>query len=72
MFSEKVPHAGVFANSFHLTNYEYSLKTPAEPSKEEKEADFDYRTLKHSKVISKVEMQPENPDFNYKFWVASA
>ncbi len=41
MFSEKVLHAGIFANSFHLTHYEYSLKTPTEPSKEEKEVDFD-------------------------------
>ena len=72
---------GIFANSFALTNYEFSKKTPPEEDKEaeekaQQEADYDARTKKHGKVISKVEIQTSTSDIltdaDAKFWVASA
>ena len=61
LLSDKLPadYLGVLANAFHLTNYEYSLKTAPQVDQEEdkkarEEADFDERTRKHGKVIQKV------------------
>lgn len=53
---------GIFANSFQLSNYEYSHKTPAPVDKEaddkaRAEADYDERTKKHGKVIPKVSIK---------------
>ena len=73
---------GIFANSFYLTNYEFSMKTdPAsrdpslkEPSKDE---DFDPRTRKFTKKISNVVISTKDctnvlTDGKYAFWVAAA
>lgn len=72
---------GIFANSFALTNYEFSRKTAPEEDKEAqekalKDPDYDARTKKHGKVISKVEIKTSTTnvlsDEDTKFWVASA
>lgn len=73
---------GIFANSFYLTNYEYSLKTdPAsrdaslkEPSADE---DYDPRSKKFTKRISNVVISTKDcknvlSDQKYVFWVAAA
>jgi hypothetical protein len=46
-----VDHVGGFYNSFHLTNYDWTMKTkkPEEAVKDEK--DFDERNHRQTKVI---------------------
>jgi leucyl aminopeptidase len=83
IFSDKIEKElqGVFANSFELTNYEYSHKTAPEVDEEaEKKAkaepDYDARGKKHGKVIGKVEIRNSKENVlessDHKFWVASA
>jgi len=51
-------HLGIFANSFYLSNYEFTYKT-APPQKEEdnkSEEEKDERTKKHNKKISQVKI----------------
>lgn len=83
ILSDKIDKSlqGIFANSFALTNYEFSKKTAPEEDKEAqekalKEADYDARTKKHGKVISKVQIKTSATDVlsneDSKFWVASA
>ena len=64
-----------------MTNYEYSHKTAPEVDKETeekalKDADYDARTKKHGKVISKVVIKNSSQsvleDAEHKFWTASA
>lgn len=78
--SDKLPaeELGIFANAFHLTNYEYSHKTAPKIEKEEDEkaraeADFDERTRKHGKVIPKVSIVSKDGDISdIGFWNVSA
>ena len=73
---------GVFASSFLLTNYEYTLKTDPksrETSDESqaKEADHDERCAKYTKHISTVVISTKDcanviQDPKYALWVASA
>jgi leucyl aminopeptidase len=72
---------GIFANSFALSNYEFSHKTAPEEDKEaeekaKKDPDYDARTKKHGKVIKNVSMKSGSTsvldDADAKFWVASA
>lgn len=84
IFSDKIEQDlhGIFANSFHLTNYEFSLRTAPEVDQEaekkaQSEADYDSRGKKYLKVIQNVDIsnsskQGYKDDFDYKFWVTSA
>lgn len=84
MFSDKIDKdlQGIFANSFQLSNYEFTQKTAPEVEKDAeekalKEADYDCRSKKHGKVISKVSITTSNQrsvldDPSNQFWVASA
>jgi hypothetical protein len=73
---------GIFANSFYLTNYEFTMKTdPASRDSSLKESskdeDFDPRTKKYTKTITNVvistkECQNVLTDPKYAFWVAAA
>jgi leucyl aminopeptidase len=80
LVSDKVPadELGIFANAFHLTNYEYSHKTAPKIDKEEDEkaraeADFDERTRKHGKVIPKVQIVNKDGDISEGgFWNVAA
>lgn len=71
LLSDKLPadELGVLANAFHLTNYEYSHKTapqvePEEDKKAREEADWDQRSRKHGKVISKVQIVNKDGDIS--------
>ena len=80
LLSDKLPkdHLGVLANAFHLTNYEYSHKTAPQVDQEEdkkarEDADFDERTRKHGKVISKIQILNKDGDVSQKgFWNVAA
>ena len=84
LFSDKIDKdlQGIFANSFQLSNYEFTQKTAPEVEKDAedkalKEADYDSRSKKHGKVISKVSITTSNQrsvldDPSNQFWVASA
>jgi len=73
---------GIFANSFYLTNYEYSLKTdPASRDASLKNAstdeDYDPRSRKYTKRITNVVISTKDcknvlSDQKYAFWVAAA
>jgi len=72
---------GIFANSFQLSNYEFSHKTAPEVDKEadekaRQEADYDERTKKHGKTISKVSIRNGKEEViqskDHQFWIASA
>jgi leucyl aminopeptidase len=73
---------GIFANSFYLTNYEFTSKTdPAtrdaslkEPSSDE---DYDPRSRKFTKKITNVAISTKDSanvltDAKYAFWIAAA
>lgn len=72
---------GIFANSFALSNYEFTHKT-APPTNEEEDkkamedADYDPRTKKIYKKFDSVSIKSESTDVysdsDVKFWLVSA
>jgi hypothetical protein len=72
---------GIFANSFHLSNYEFTRKTDilskaAEEKKQDTE-EKDERTKKFTKKIGNYsiynpKIEELGKDVDYKFWLASA
>ena len=71
---------GVFANSFELSNFEYSLKTAApeenEEEKKEVDEDEDPRVKVVKKSIKNFDIVSEDGSFkneeDYKMWTVSA
>jgi len=68
---------GVFANTFHLSNYEFTKKTAPEKKEEDKTNGEDERLKKFTKKISHItfshpQMTEVEKTHDYKFWVESA
>lgn len=69
---------GIFANSFYLSNYEFTRKTaPPEEDKKDEDEEKDERTKKITKKIenyslSHPSLKELEASADYKFWLASA